>query len=152
MKKAEVQAKIESLQNALKRPFVGIGSLIVKDGKVLVGERRGNHGSGTFMIPGGHLEFGESIEGTAIREAEEECGLKDFEVGGIISVSNDIAYDRHYVSIGVLLKWKSGEPIDAEPEKSGNWTWTDPKKLPTPMFPHSERVIKNWLAGKIYTR
>ena len=113
-----------------------------------MGKRRGGHGANTFQIPGGHLEFGEEIEKTALREAGEECGLKNLEVVGIVSISNDIQYDRHYVSIGVLLHWKSGEPYDAEPEKSGDWRWIDPKELPEPFFIPSKRVVQNWLAGK----
>lgn len=148
----DAHREVEKLRSALKRPFVGLGALIVKDGKVLIGKRLFGHGSGTYMIPGGHLEFGEDIIEAAKREATEECGLTDFGKAEIVSVGNDIAYDRHYVSIGVLLPWRSGEPFAAEPEKSGEWTWTDPSDLPQPMFPHSERVIENWLAKKVYSQ
>ncbi len=43
-----------------KRPKVGLGVLIFKDGKVLLGKRKGAHGEGTWCPPGGHLEFGET--------------------------------------------------------------------------------------------
>ena len=134
-----------------ERPKVGIGSLIIKDGKVLIGKRIDGHGAGTYMIPGGHLEFGESFEECAVREATEECGLTDFEIKGLVSVGNDINYDKHYVSIGILLESKSGEPFNNEPDKAAEWNWTDPENLPEPMFPHSKKVIKNYLAGKVYT-
>src|SRR4051812_40215675 len=97
-----------------ERPKVGIGVIITRNGKILVGERTGNHGAGTFMIPGGHLEFGESFEETALREAEEETGLTDMKVKGVVSIGNDIAYGKHYVSIGVLVESPSGEPTDPE--------------------------------------
>ena len=134
-----------------ERPKVGIGSLVMRDGKVLIGKRIGGHGSGTCMIPGGHLEFGESFEDAAIREATEETGLTDFEIKGIVSLGNDIAFQKHYISIGVLLESLSGEPFNNEPEKAIEWQWLDPKKLPEPMFPHAEKVIKNYLTGKFYT-
>jgi 8-oxo-dGTP diphosphatase len=146
------ESEIEKLKAALKRPFVGLGIIIEKDGLIAMGERIANHGSGTWMIPGGHLEFGEDLIAACLREGEEECGLRDVEVVDIVSVGNDIAYDRHYVSIVLLTKWRSGELFDAEPHKSRNWHWHDPKNLPQPMFPHSERSIKNWLAGKIYSQ
>lgn len=57
------------------RPKVGIGVIVMRQGRILIGERAAGHGSNTFMIPGGHLEFGESFEETACREVEEETGL-----------------------------------------------------------------------------
>jgi len=44
-----------------KVPRVGLGVLIIKDGKVLLGRRKGAHGEGTWAPPGGHLECGESF-------------------------------------------------------------------------------------------
>jgi 8-oxo-dGTP diphosphatase len=130
---------------------VGIGSLIIREGKILIGKRLDAHGAGTYMIPGGHLEFGESFEECAMREATEECGLKGFEVKGLVSIGNNLGYGKHYVGLGILLESKSGEPYDAEPGKSGDWKWYDPKDIPENMFPESLKVIKNYLAGKIYT-
>jgi 8-oxo-dGTP diphosphatase len=134
-----------------ERPKVGVGVLVVKDGKVLLGERLTSHGSGTWAIPGGHMEGGESFEETAQREVEEETGLTDVEVKGLVSVSNDRVYDKHFVSIGILVEWKSGEPYPAEPEKSQNWTWFETDELPEHIFLPSKRVLQNWLAGTIYT-
>lgn len=134
-----------------ERPKVGIGVIVVKDGKILIGERLSSHGSNMYEISGGHLEFGETFEEAAKREVREETGLTDIEIKGIISLGNDIAFDRHYVSIGVLARCMSGEPCDPSPETSRNWRWYDPRNLPTPIFPHSQRVIDNWLAGVIYT-
>src|SRR5690606_15020688 len=56
-------------------PRVGLGVLIVRDGLVLLGERRGPHRGGTWAPPGGHLEFGETPEEGAARETREETGL-----------------------------------------------------------------------------
>ncbi|MES2437385.1 MAG: NUDIX domain-containing protein [Patescibacteria group bacterium] len=134
-----------------ERPKVGIGVIIVRDGKILIGERVGNHGSGTFMIAGGHLEFGESFEQAALREAKEETGLIDLIMKGIVSISNDIAYDKHYVSITMLVESKTGEPYDAEPEKSKNWKWYDRNDLPENIFIPSRKSIKNYLGGVMYS-
>ena len=53
-------------------PRVGIAVFIFKDGKFLMGRRKGAHGEDTWSVPGGHLEFGEMIEDGARREVEEE--------------------------------------------------------------------------------
>lgn len=46
-------------------PQVGVGVLILRDGKVLLGRRKGSHGAGCWSAPGGHLEFGEVVEDCA---------------------------------------------------------------------------------------
>jgi 8-oxo-dGTP diphosphatase len=138
-------------QSKKERPKVGIGIIVIRNGKILIGERTGNHGSGTFMIPGGHLEYGESFEETARREVEEETGLKNILVKGVVSVGNDIAYDKHYVSIGVLAESAEGDPYNAEPDKSQNWQWYDPTDLPEQLFLSSKKVIENWKRDMVYS-
>ena len=54
-----------------KRPKVGVGVFVFKDGKTLLGKRKNAHGDGTWNPPGGHLEFNESIEQCAQREVLE---------------------------------------------------------------------------------
>lgn len=135
----------------LDRPKVGIGVLVVKDGKVLVGERLASHGAGSFSIPGGHMEFGETFEEAALRELEEETGLTDVEITDLICVKNDRVYEKHFVTIGMLAEWKSGEPIAMEPEKARNWSWYAPDEVPENLFLPSRAVIENWKQGKIYT-
>jgi 8-oxo-dGTP diphosphatase len=132
------------------RPKVGIGVIIERDGKVMVGKRLSGHGADTWQIPGGHLEFGETFEEAAVREGKEETGLQDIVAKAVISLSNDIAYDKHYISIGVLTQSKAGEPANPEPEHSTGWHWCNPHKLPEPFFPHSRNVINNWLNKSIY--
>ena len=131
-------------------PRVGIGVIVIHNGKILLGERLAGHGAGVYQIPGGHLEFGETFEEAAKREVFEETGIDNIEVTGIVSLGNDIAFDKHYVSIGVLSEYRSGDIADAEPDRSKNWKWYDPDDLPTPIFPYSHRVIKNWLEKTVY--
>ncbi len=60
--------------NDLGKIRVGVGIMIFKDGKVLMGRRKGSHGAGEYAFPGGHLDFGESFEDCAKRETLEEAG------------------------------------------------------------------------------
>lgn len=93
----------------------------------------------------------ESFEETAKREVKEETGLENISIKGLVSVGNDIAYEKHYVSIGILAESTIGEPYNSEPTRAQNWKWCDPKELPEPFFLPSKKVIKNWLEGVVYS-
>ena len=62
--------------NPAQRPKVGIGVMIFKDDKILLGKRKGSHGEDEYAFPGGHLEYMESFAGCARREVSEECGIE----------------------------------------------------------------------------
>ena len=116
---------------------VGVGVMVMKDGKVLLSQRIGSHGSSEFAFPGGHLEYGETFEGCAEREVAEECGdnfkIKNIRFLHLVNVVKRYA-PKHYVHIGVAAEWAEGEPTRMEPEKQGEWGWYDPENLPEPMF------------------
>jgi 8-oxo-dGTP diphosphatase len=59
-----------------QRPKVGVGVMIFKDGKVLLGKRKSSHGDGEYAWPGGHMEYMESFEECAKRETMEETGMQ----------------------------------------------------------------------------
>lgn len=135
-----------------ERPKVGVGVIVMKDGKVLLGERLSSHGAGTYSIPGGHMEFGESFEDTALREVLEETGLSDLEVTDLVCVKSDRVYGKHFITIGMLARLKSGEPVAMEPEKARNWSWYAPDALPDGIFLPSKAVLESWRNGEIYAR
>jgi 8-oxo-dGTP diphosphatase len=117
-----------------ERPKVGVGVLVLKDGKILMTQRKGSHGAGEYAYPGGHLEFGESFEECARREVREEAGV---EIDNIkfLRVANVTKYQgRHYIDIALSATWKSGEPQVLEPEKATSWQWYDLGDLPAPLF------------------
>jgi len=131
------------------KPKVGIGVLIIRDGKVLLGKRKGGLASGTWALPGGKLDFDERLEDCAKREIKEEMGMK---VDGLelISVSNDIMYNEHYVTLGFKASIASGNPVLKEPEKCEIWEWFDINNLPKPLFVATRSVIENYLSKRIY--
>jgi 8-oxo-dGTP diphosphatase len=115
-------------------PRVGIGVTVLKGGKVLLGRRRGSHGAGEYATPGGHLEYLESFDTCARREVREECGLEVANVR-FQFVANVTTYaPRHYVHVGLLADWESGEPRVLEPEKCEGWEWYSLADLPGPLF------------------
>ena len=117
------------------RPQVGMGIFVWKDGKFLMGKRKGAHGADTWSLPGGHIEFGESWEDTAAREVMEETGLKINNVR-FVAATNDImpTDNKHYITIWMDADWASGEPINLEPDKCEALEWRTFESLPSPLF------------------
>ena len=98
-------------------------------------QRYGAHGAGTWSVPGGHLEFGESFEDTARRETREETSLEITNVC-LAGITNDIFDEegKHYVTIWMMSDWLSGEPHIMEPDKCLQQLWCDFDNLPAPLF------------------
>jgi 8-oxo-dGTP diphosphatase len=117
-------------------PQVGVGVIVVRDGLVLLGQRIGSHGAGTWALPGGHLEFGESIEDCASREVMEETGLAVQSVARGPYTTNFFASEgKHYVTLFVTARCLTGEPLVLEPNKCSSWQWFRWSELPQPLFP-----------------
>ena len=119
----------------MDRPKVGVGVIVVKEGKVLLQRRRGAHGEGTWGFPGGHLEFKESWEECAKREAFEEFGIYIKNVR-FVGVTNDVMEndDKHYITIFMLGDYESGEVKVKEPDRTEIWQWVDWNNMPEPLF------------------
>ncbi|KKS65371.1 MAG: NUDIX hydrolase [Parcubacteria group bacterium GW2011_GWC1_43_12] len=132
------------------KPKVGMGIMILKDGKILLGKRKNSHGSGEYAFPGGHLEYMESFEGCAKRETKEECGI-EIENIRFQYLANLTKYaSKHYVQIGLAADWKSGEPSVLEPEKCESWDWYDIDNLPESTFETVGWAIESYKTGKNY--
>lgn len=125
-----------------KHPRVGIACVVQRDGKFLLGQRIGAHGTDSWATPGGHLEFGESVEACALRELLEETGLKALSCKLGPWVENVMEEgQKHYITIFVLIDQFIGEPDLLEPDKCKGWHWFSPENLPEPLFPSITSVI-----------
>ena len=134
------------------RPQVGLGLLVIKDDKMLLGKRIGSHGAGEYGGPGGHLENGESFEDCILRELAEEAGT-GFKVKnlGFLCLTNLTKYaPKHYVDIGMVAEWESGEPVVMEPHKLESWDWYETDALPDPLFGIVPNYIEAHKTGRVY--
>lgn len=117
------------------RPSVGIGVFVWKDGKFLMGKRVGKHGTGTWSVPGGYLEYGESFEECAGRETLEETGvhIKDIR---FMTATNNVFHNeqKHSITIFMSSNWQSGKPITVEPDKIVDIGWFTFDTLPDNLF------------------
>lgn len=119
-----------------RRPLVGVGVIVVRAGKVLLGLRAGSHGAGTWSFPGGHLEWGETPEACAIREVAEETGLTIRDPRHAAFTSDLFeAEGRHYVTLFLTATAATGEPQRLEPHACEHWAWFAWDDLPSPLFP-----------------
>lgn len=128
---------------------VGLGVMIFNaHGQILLGKRISSHGSDTWSVPGGHIEYGESLEQCAIREVREEAGIT-IDHPQFMAIGTDTFEDvhKHYVSIFM----KAYVPLDTmaevcEPRKTCEWRWFDSNKLPSPLF----SLFQNLLDGNFH--
>ena len=124
--------------------------MLMKDGKLLLGKRRNSHGDGEWALIGGKLEHGESVTDCAHREIMEESGLEIKNVR-FANVINSTKYlPKHFVAIGMIADWKSGEPQIFPEERISEWGWFDLDALPDPMFFDSLQVITAYRNGKSF--
>ena len=131
-------------------PKVGIGVIIFKDDKILLGKRKGSHGEREFAFPGGHLEYMENFEDCAKRETLEECGIEIKNVRFQFLANLKKYNPKHYVHIGLLADWVSGTPEVKEVNKCEFWKWYDMNNLPEPMFEPCKLSFDSYLNNKIY--
>lgn len=115
-------------------PLNGVGVLLLRDGKVLLGRRTSAHGHGTWSPPGGKAEAGESDEETARRELAEETGLAGA-VPEVVAETLDTFPDGlTWRTRWVRMEWVEGEPDTVAPHEVESWGWYPWDALPGPLF------------------
>ena len=131
------------------RPLVGVGVVFLREDRVFLAKRHGSHGEDTWASAGGHLEWGESLEDCARREAWEELGVI---VGDLrfLCLSNIIAYGRHYLDIEFLGDIGNQEPVLAEPEAFSESGWFPLDDLPQPLFEAVSYALDSLSCGQYY--
>ena len=110
------------------KPIVGVGALILHEGKLLLVKRGVEPGKGKWSIPGGVVELGEGVRDAIIREVKEECGL-DIEVvvdrpldvmdSMVMGENGRLRY--HYVLLQFLGQLKGGTLSPASDVLEAQW-------------------------------
>ena len=101
----------------MSHPVPTVGVVCLRGEEVLLIKRGTPPRLGQWSVPGGRLEWGETLQGAALRELKEETGV-DAELLGLIDVIDGVfparpggEITRHYVLIGYAARWTGGEPV-----------------------------------------
>jgi 8-oxo-dGTP diphosphatase len=115
-----------------------------EEGRILLIRRASDPYEGSWALPGGFVEVGETLEAAAAREAEEETGL-EVEVVRLIGVYSDPDRDPrgHNVSCAYLARVREGE-ISASSD-AAEAAFLDPSTVEL-AFDH-DKIIADALAG-----
>jgi len=106
-----------------------VAALIVDDkGRLLTGVRCGKRGNGRIAVPGGAIDFGETIKAAAKREVLEETNLNVTilpysKVQTELFVTEHVDGDDHFITLFVEARIIGGELQNCEPDRCEGWEW-----------------------------
>jgi 8-oxo-dGTP diphosphatase len=126
------------------QPRVGVGVLVVDEcQRILLTLRKRPPEAGYWSIVSGRVEFMETIENCAIREAFEEVGLT-IALDHLLCVTDHIlpTERQHWLSPAYLARIVRGELCNREPEKTTRARWFPIDKLPRKLTVRAQRAIR----------
>jgi len=105
------------------RPQLAVSAAIFRDHKVLLVRRARTPGKGFYSLPGGRVEFGESLHQALRREVDEETGLRIDIVGlaGWREVLPSAGGGGHYVIMSFAARWRANEPVLNDEHDDFKW-------------------------------
>lgn len=106
-------------------PIVGVGAVVVKDGKVLIVKRAHEPRRNEWSLPGGRVELGETLVEATRREIKEETGL-DIEVGPLVEVFDRVHHLEgrvryHFVIVDYLCTCVGGALCAGDDAEAAAW-------------------------------
>ncbi|MFE6409603.1 NUDIX domain-containing protein [Streptomyces sp. NPDC057837] len=138
-------ARVSSRPRTAKPPVahaaLGVGAILHGPRGLLLGRHR----HGTWELPGGTVEPGESLEEAVVRELGEETGLVAWpEDVRLLGTLLDDAGGVARVTVAARVTAWRGEPADQPGESVGRWRWFAPDRLPEQLFVCSAQALTAW--------
>lgn len=132
----------------------GVHLIFRKDGKILLLKRRSTgYDDGKFGLVAGHLDEGETLTQTAIREVNEEIGvlIKSQDLQPIHFLNSIDSEKNEYVLVFFAIDKWINEPKNMEPEKCSEMIWAEESKLPENISPLVKHVINKIKHRELYS-
>ncbi|WP_405866757.1 MULTISPECIES: NUDIX hydrolase [unclassified Streptomyces] len=128
---------------------VGVQAIVRSADGVLLGLRKNTFGEGSWGLPGGHLEIGESIFEATARELMEEVGIRPVELR-VACVTDPQPEANHHMQIGVDVLGYDGRITVREPDRCERWQFWPLDALPDALFVGSVKVLDSVRAGSLH--
>jgi 8-oxo-dGTP diphosphatase len=109
------------------RPQLAVSAAIFRDGKVLLVRRARSPSKGIYSLPGGRVEFGETLHAALHREVSEETSLtiEIVELAGWREVVPTAEGGGHYVILSFAARWRAGDVVLNEELDDHQWLAPD---------------------------
>jgi ADP-ribose pyrophosphatase YjhB (NUDIX family) len=107
-------------------PQLAVSAAIFRDDTILLVRRARSPAKGFYSLPGGRVEFGETLHAALHREVEEETALAIEIVGlaGWREVVPGTSGGGHYLIMSFAARWSAGEPVLND--ELDDFKWLDP--------------------------
>jgi putative (di)nucleoside polyphosphate hydrolase len=141
------------------RPCVGV-MLVNTAGQAFVGQRIDNREGDFWQMPQGGIDHGEDLQTAALRELQEETGVRESQVTLLAQTREELFYDLPAELLGTLWKGKYrgqrqfwllarflGQDADIQleahdPPEFCDWKWVAPEDLPGLIVPFKQRIYR----------
>jgi 8-oxo-dGTP diphosphatase len=111
------------------RPQLAVSAAIFRDNRILLVRRARSPAKGIYSLPGGRVEFGESLHAALHREVAEETALRIeiMELAGWREVLPGAAGGGHFLIMSFAARWIAGEPLLND--ELDDFSWRAPDAL-----------------------